>query len=204
MTVQVSQQSLIVHHTGRLNVSVSMLALIAHTAAKGGVSVSSLGLVVHHNDQHKPIQVGSVGLIAHHTDQHKPVAVASVGIIVHRSIGLYMKMNPFDVEEEVDITGVRFKPIRGDMMRQAYFIVQLSHAYSSVVSINYTTVPGTALPPNEYATQSGTLVFEPGETAKLIVVPVREEDEDIHTNFTVLLSNPINVTITDGEGLAEI
>lgn len=204
MAVQVSQASIVAHHTGALSASVSSIALLAHTAALGNVQVSNIGMVVHHTDEHKPVQVSASSLVVHHTDEHKPVPVSSVALVVHRSLGLYMKMASCDVEEEVDITGVRFKPLRGEMMRQAYFIVQLSHAYDSVVSVNYTTVPGTALPPAEYNTRSGTLVFQIGETSKIIVVPVREEDTDIETNFTVLLTNPINVTIVDGEGLAEI
>lgn len=204
MAVTVSQQSLIAHHTGRLSVSVSTLALVAHTAAKISVNVSQLGLIAHHTDQHKPVPVSSLGLVAHHTDEHKPVPVASMAMVVHRSIGHYMKVNPFPVEPEVPITGVRFKVMSGEMMRQAYFIVQLDHAHTKPVSVRYTTVPGTAVPPAEYKTEAGILTFNPGETAKLIVIPVREEDEDIQTNFTVLLTQPINAVITDGEGKAEI
>lgn len=204
MAVQVSNDSMVVHHTGRLNVSVSSLAMIAHTAAQGSISVSGSYLVIHHNDEHKPVQVSSLGMTVHHTDEHRPVQVSSVAIVVHRSIGHYMKITPLDVEPEVDITGVRLKPLRGDMVRQAYFIVQLSHAHTKTVSVGYTTVPGTALPPGEYKSESGTLTFQPGEVSKIVVIPVREADEDIETNFTVLLTNPINGSIADAEGLAEI
>lgn len=204
MAIQVSQQSIVAHHTGRLSVSVSHLALIAHHASNTSVAVGMMGLVVHHTDEHRPVQIGALGVIAHHTDQHQPVQIASTAVIVHRSIGHFMKITPLEVEDEVDITGVRLKAMRGDMMRQAYFIVQLSHAHTKSVSVNYTTVPGTAIPPSEYQTQSGILTFAPGEVSKVVVIPIREADTDIDTDFTVLLTQPINASISDGVGLAEI
>lgn len=204
MAVDVSTHSGLVHHTGRLQASVSTIALIAHHASETTVSVSNMSLVVHHTDQHQPVAVSQSAMSVHHTDEHVPVPIASVAIVVHRTIGHYMLVTPLPVEPEVPIGGVRVKPFTGEMMRQAYFNVLLTHAHTKEVRVDYTTVPGTAIPGTEYVTTQGTLVFEPGEVSKIVVVPVREYDEDISTNFTLLISSPLNANIVDANGLATI
>ena len=204
MTVSVSQQSLVVHHTGRLKASVSSLAMTVHHASKTTVRTSVIAMAVHHTDHHAPIPVASVAMAVHHTDEHKPIPVAGTVMVVHRTLGYYLHCPPLAVEPEAGFEHVRVKVFGGPMMRQAYFNVLLSHAHSRPVSVDWTTVPGTALPPGEYDTMSGTLTFLAGEVSKIIVVPVREFDADVTDHFTILLSSPINATIADAVGIANI
>jgi hypothetical protein len=76
------------------------------------------------------------------------------------------------------------------------FPVALSTASTRSVSVSYATADGTATAPSDYSTASGTLTFQPGETAKTITVSV-VGDVAIEPNetFTVALSNPGNATI---------
>jgi uncharacterized repeat protein (TIGR01451 family) len=88
----------------------------------------------------------------------------------------------------------------------ADFVVSLSSAVSATVTVDFTTVDGTATAANnDYTPLAGTLIFAPGELTKVISVSVNgdlkfEPDED----YTVVLSNPTNATIADGTGLGTI
>jgi hypothetical protein len=76
------------------------------------------------------------------------------------------------------------------------FHVTLSHAATKAVSVKYATSDGTATAPSDYVATSGTLTFNPGETAKTIAVPIvgdtqLEQDED----FTLTLAGAVNATL---------
>jgi hypothetical protein len=76
------------------------------------------------------------------------------------------------------------------------FPVALSAATTKTVSITYTTVDGTATAPADYAATSGTITFQPGETAKAIPVNVVGDTAiELDETFTVQISSPLNATI---------
>ena len=81
------------------------------------------------------------------------------------------------------------------------FTVTLSAASASTVTVDYTTVDGSATAPSDYTAQSGTLTFLAGQTSQSITVLVKG-DTTVETNetFTVNLSNPTNATIA-GTGI---
>lgn len=79
------------------------------------------------------------------------------------------------------------------------FPVTLSVASTQAVSVAYATADGTATAPSDYASASGTITFQPGETSKAIPIAVAtdlliEQDETL----TVSLSSPVNATIANG------
>lgn len=83
----------------------------------------------------------------------------------------------------------------------ATFVVTLSGASGSQVSVNYATANGKAVSPGDYTATSGTLVFAPGELSKTIGVTIKgdqttERDED----FFVNLSGAVGATISDPQG----
>ena len=81
-----------------------------------------------------------------------------------------------------------------------------SDAFSSVF---YTVVEGSATDPEDYNNSgdalSGTVTFLAGEFSKTITLDVTDDfiNETTET-FTVVLSSPINATISDGSGLGTI
>ena len=87
----------------------------------------------------------------------------------------------------------------------AAFTVTLSETTTDVVTVDFTTVPITAIDPDDYVSTSGTLTFQPGETTKPIVVKVEGEslDEDDET-FGVDLSNAVNAPIAKSQGVGTI
>lgn len=87
----------------------------------------------------------------------------------------------------------------------AVFSLRLSSASSQAVSVDFSTANGTALASSDYVNTSGTLVFNPGETNKTIIVSVIGDTliEPIET-FLVNLSNSVNATIAKSQGVGTI
>lgn len=82
--------------------------------------------------------------------------------------------------------------------------VTLKQAYVSPVRVFCSTVDGTAIAGVDYAKTSGTLVFNPGETSKMLATTIRgdflsEGDE----SFSIELSNAEGM-ITDSQGAVTI
>ncbi|NIM58861.1 MAG: hypothetical protein GTO16_07965, partial [Candidatus Aminicenantes bacterium] len=87
----------------------------------------------------------------------------------------------------------------------ATFTMSLSNPSSFPVTVNYSTADGTAIAGEDYTANSGTLTFNPGETANTVSIPIIDDliyegDEAFYLN----LSNPANATIIDGQGIGTI
>jgi len=87
----------------------------------------------------------------------------------------------------------------------AVFTVSLSAASTQTVTVQYATANGTATAGSDYTGVSGTLTFTAGQVTQTITVAVLG-DTLVETNetFTVNLSNPVNATIGDGQGVGTI
>ena len=85
------------------------------------------------------------------------------------------------------------------------FPVTLSAASAQPVSVTYATTDGTATAPADYATVSGSLTFNPGETSKTIPVSVVadlaiEQDE----TFTLAVTGASGATVAVGSATGRI
>jgi hypothetical protein len=87
----------------------------------------------------------------------------------------------------------------------AAFVVSLSVVSGRTVSIDWSTVDGTAIGGVDYEAASGTVTFPPGVTSQTIYVPVfddiLEEDEE---TFDVQLANAVHTTLVDSLATATI
>jgi hypothetical protein len=90
--------------------------------------------------------------------------------------------------------------------KTATFVVSLGKPVSKTVTVDYTTVDGTAtVENNDYISTSGSLTFAPGETRKTITVDVNGDSEpEIDETFKVVLSNAKNVRLDLPVGTATI
>ena len=71
------------------------------------------------------------------------------------------------------------------------FVVSMSRASTSTVTVDYATKDGTATAGADYTSTSGTLTFAPSEIEKTVEVPVINDGLDEGSeNFTFTLSNP--------------
>ena len=87
----------------------------------------------------------------------------------------------------------------------AVFDVTLATPRPGQVTVAYATANGTAAAPGDFAPAAGSVVFEPGQTAKTVAVQVNgdllsEADE----TFFVNLSNAQGTAIAKGEGVGTI
>ncbi|MGJ8664658.1 MAG: Calx-beta domain-containing protein, partial [Marinicella sp.] len=89
---------------------------------------------------------------------------------------------------------VIFEPASGSLIHE--FELKLSRAYDQVVSVNYTTVAGSATEGVDYLATSGTLTIPIGTTSAVIPLTVFSdgEPESIET-MTVALSSPVNAQL---------
>ena len=87
----------------------------------------------------------------------------------------------------------------------AVFTVTLHPQSSQVVTVEYTTENGTADAGDDYTTIAETLTFSPGQTTKIIRVPVLvDSTQESSETFTVELSTPMGTTLADSTGLGTI
>jgi uncharacterized repeat protein (TIGR01451 family) len=87
----------------------------------------------------------------------------------------------------------------------ATFTVTLSSPSTNTVTVNFTTVDGTALAGSDYISNSGALTFSPGETTKNISVIINGDvTYESNETFTVNLTNSIYATISDNTGVGTI
>lgn len=84
--------------------------------------------------------------------------------------------------------------------------VTLSPTASGTVTVQYTTVDGSAIAPGDYIAASGLLTFTAGESSKNISITiVNNSDVEFTESFTIELSSPTGgAVIGDGTGIVTI
>ena len=85
------------------------------------------------------------------------------------------------------------------------FAVTLSRAASDPVTVGYATRDGSARAGEDYATASGTLTFEAGESSKTVAVAVLDDAHDEgEETFVLALSNVSGARLEDAEATGTI
>ncbi len=83
--------------------------------------------------------------------------------------------------------------------------VSLSEASDQTVSVDYTTVNGTATAGSDYISSSGTLTFAPGQTTEIVSLPViGDTTTEVNETVVLELSNPMNATLQDDHAVITI
>ena len=112
-------------------------------------------------------------------------------------------MTDNDLEPTVQINDVTVT--EGDSNSSTAFTVSLSAASSKTVSVYYKTQSGTATENFDYYVTMGTLTFSPGQTSKNISITVLgDTDYEAAELFYVNLTSPVNVIISDSQGIGTI
>ena len=85
------------------------------------------------------------------------------------------------------------------------FVVTLSAASATPVTVSYATADGTAKAGIDYVARSGTVTFAAGETQKVVrVAAIGDAVVEANEGFTVVLTNPSGATLADGIAAATI
>jgi hypothetical protein len=85
------------------------------------------------------------------------------------------------------------------------FTVKLNKKSGKIVRVKYTTENGSATAGSDYVAQTGTVIFLPGtKTAKVNITIKGDRAAEVNETFSVILSNSVNATITDGTATGTI
>ena len=92
-----------------------------------------------------------------------------------------------------------------DANNSATLTISLSKPSTQTVSVNWNTVDGTARSPFDYAASAGKVILKPGETSKIITVPlVGDLSHEPDEQFYILLSLPVNSSIGVGRATVAV
>lgn len=96
----------------------------------------------------------------------------------------------------------RKNPLRTTTMQ---FTVTLSAPSDKAVTVDYTTIGGTATAGVDFFANNGVLTFEAGETTKVINVKIiGDYVNEQHETLNLVLNDAVGATISDGEGKGTI
>jgi len=85
------------------------------------------------------------------------------------------------------------------------YVVTLTQAQATPVTVNYATADGTALAGSDYTAASGTLTFNPGETSKTVAILVNGDTlYEANETFAFNLSSANGATIGRSQAIATI
>jgi hypothetical protein len=83
--------------------------------------------------------------------------------------------------------------------------IHLSNPSSQAITVNFATANDTARAGSDYVSRSGTVTFSPGETQKSTTITIKDDlVDEVHENFFINLSSPVNATIADGQASCQI
>ena len=85
------------------------------------------------------------------------------------------------------------------------FTLSLSQAAGAATSVTWATVSGSATAGSDFVSAGGSVVFAPGETQQTVTVTLLDDQSyEGDESFTVLLSNPSGLIISDGQAVGTI
>lgn len=80
------------------------------------------------------------------------------------------------------------------------FVATLSSIWPQTVTVEYDTVDGSALSPDDYLASRGVLIFPPGDVSATVWVTVVEDQSDEpDETFYLALSNPVQVILSSAQ-----
>ena len=191
--------------TGSLPISVTYTT-VDETAIGGSDYIAVSGTLTFNPGQlQKTIAVSVTGDLADELDETFRVelsTVANVDLLDAQAIGTIIDndgLSALSIADQSILEG-------NSGSKSMPFVVTLSPASASSVTVTYATVAGTASSGSDYTAANNTLVFQPGQISKTLSFSVLGDtvDEGVSENFTVQLSNPINATLADGQAAGTI
>ncbi|MDF5739522.1 Calx-beta domain-containing protein, partial [Nostoc sp. S13] len=80
--------------------------------------------------------------------------------------------------------------------QNATYTVSLSNASAQTITVQYATANGTATAGVDYTSTTGTLTFNPGDTSKVINIPILNDSlNEANETFTLTLKSPTNASL---------
>jgi hypothetical protein len=80
------------------------------------------------------------------------------------------------------------------------FTVSLNSTWAQTVTVEYATLAGSAIAPQDYLTRTGVVTIAPGTlTATLSVPLVEDETDEPDESFYLILTNPVQAVLSSNE-----
>ena len=128
-----------------------------------------------------------------------------------RIVNQKVDMGAYEYQEEVDTTPPKIsvgnvRISEGDRGKKtAKFTVSLDEESDERVRVKYNTTNGTAKAGKDYEKTTGTLTFQPGQTEKIVEVPIiGDAIDEKRERFQLRLKRPENATFADKIGVGTI
>ncbi|MDZ7965331.1 MAG: Calx-beta domain-containing protein [Nostoc sp. DedSLP03] len=154
----------------------------------------------------KTFSIGVVGDNKFETDETFSVnLLGATNAAIADNLGVATIIND-DSQPTISISDVSVSEGNTGTTTNANFVVTLSNASYQQVTVNYNTSDGTAkTSDSDYNSDSGTIIFAPGETSKTLNIGVIGDNQsEANETFSVNLSGATNGTIADSLGVATI
>ena len=115
-----------------------------------------------------------------------------------RRLNAHAALTAIDALPQLVIDDVTVVEAEGKTLK---FTVGLLGVANQTVTVNYSTMDGSATADSDYQARNGTLSFAVGEAIKEIEVPViADPSEEAEETLSLILSNASNAQIQDGAG----
>ncbi|MEH1919107.1 Calx-beta domain-containing protein [Nostoc sp.] len=154
----------------------------------------------------KTLSIGVVGDNKFETDETFSVnLLGATNAAIADSLAVATIIND-DNQPTISISDVSVTEGNTGTTTNANFIVTLSNPSYQQITVNYNTSDGTAqVADSDYNSDSGTIIFAPGETSKTLSIGVIGDNQsEANETFSVNLSSETNATIADALGIATI
>lgn len=150
-------------------------------------------IVYSHNNYAISLNIGTTKMkkLISRLRQEIAVFTSIFAITLGVAIGVAVAQDP-GITVQFDSDGVIVNEADGT----AVLTVRLSAASTDTITVQYATEDDTAISPDDYTAATDTLIFEPGETEKQIIITIINDTAQEDTEWAwVKLSNPQNATL---------
>ncbi|WP_445628189.1 Calx-beta domain-containing protein [Nostoc sp. DSM 114167] len=154
----------------------------------------------------KTIAIGVIGDNKAETNETFSVNLfGATNTTITDSLGVATIIND-DQPPAISIADVSVKEGTTGMTTNANFVVTLSNEFYQPIAVNYSTSDGTAKESDsDYNFGLGTIVFNPGETSKVISIGIRGDNKvESNETFFVNIYGAANATFNNNQGVGTI
>ncbi|WP_375471161.1 beta strand repeat-containing protein [uncultured Nostoc sp.] len=163
-------------------------------------------IVFNPGETSKIISVGVIGDSKFETNERFDVNLFNATkSTINDSLGVAIIVNDDD-QPRVSISDVLVNEGTTSMITSAKFFVTLTGSISQPVIVYYSTSDGTAkVSDSDYNSAIGSIIFDPGETSKLISIGVNGDNKiEANETFFVNIYGAANAIFTNNQGIGTI
>ncbi|WP_138505255.1 Calx-beta domain-containing protein [Nostoc sp. PA-18-2419] len=176
------------------------------TAADLDYNSASGTIIFNPGETSKTLNIGVTGDNKFETDETFSVNLSgATNATITDSLGVASIIND-DTQPTISISDVFFNEGNTGTTTNANFAITLSNPSYQQITVNYNTSDGTATVADlDYNSASGTIIFAPGETTKVVSIGVIGDNKfEADETFSVNLLGATNATLADSLGVATI